>query len=490
MKGQTRKRRWRAAALPAAAVIASIPLIANSPSADATTSRQPGGAKAAAGASSQHVSDPRLVALQRRQHVLDKIAGTIAEGLSEYDRAEIPGFTEVEIDPQRNHLRLHWKGTSPERVQRILAHLPSGVTADVLPARYSKAELHQARNKLLQGGKPMALRPSSSASSLRITSIAGANDGSGLEITYDEDRGVGRRDRVDPLSRSERRNRSSDIKTITDRLTGINTSVTYKPLSETPMPSGGNGQAASVMDARNGMRKHDAPPWYGGSALRNPSGGICSSGFVVKDRYGSLMLSTAKHCDGKDGYWRTWEGGDDVGVSDHLQSNSRVDTVGIALHNDARGYLYDGPANLTDGYAKPVVGSGHNFVGDYVCTDGANGGVHCNVVLDKVDIGVTGADGGYRPITDRGYATDWPSHGVAAVNGDSGGPVFVEAGNWTADEARGTITALDRTVTCPSELNEDTVLDGHRRKPWCTAGVYYVPISQTLHDLQWTLVTE
>ncbi|MHA7959284.1 chymotrypsin family serine protease [Streptomyces sp. L500] len=325
------------------------------------------------------------------------------------------------------------------------------MSAEVLPARYSKAELHQAR----------------------------AN------------RGAGQRDRVDPLARSERRNRSTDIKAVTDRLTCINTTAIYKPLSEGPAPGiTPSVQPAFGPAARIGTRKRDAAPWTGGAALKNPTGGFCSNGFAVKDRFGNFMLSAAKHCDGQEGYWRTWEGGDDVGVSDRLQSNSLVDTIGITLHNNARGALYDGEAPRTDGYAKPVVGLGHNFVGDYVCTDGANGGVHCNVVLDKVDIGVTGADGGYRPITDRGYATDWPSHGVAAVNGDSGGTVFVGANNWTADEARGTITALDKTVTCPSELNENTVLDGHQRKPWCLGGVYYVPNSQTLAVMKWTLVTE
>ncbi|MEV4741623.1 hypothetical protein [Streptomyces sp. NPDC049555] len=456
---------------------ASVALTVTAPSAGAVAAHQP-------------APDARLLEIQQKQHVLDKVAGDITEGLSEYARAKLDGFTEVVVDPEHNHLRLYWKGTPPQRVRQILAHLPDGVTAEVLPARYSKAELHQARAKLLEGGKPISLRPSAAAEPIRITSIAGANDGSGLEVTYDEDRGPGKRDRVDPLVRSERRNRSTDVKAVTDRLTGINTTAVYKPLSEGPAPSiAPSAQPALGPAARSGIRKRDAAPWTGGAALKNPTGGICSSGFAVKDRFGNFMLSAAKHCDGEEGYWRTWEGGDNVGVSDRLQSNSLVDTIGIALHDKARGALYDGEANRTDGYAKPVVGLGHNFVGDYVCTDGANGGVHCNVVLDKVDIGVTGADGKYRPITDRGYATDWPSHGVAAVNGDSGGPVFVGANNWTADEARGTITALDKTVTCPSELNESTVLDGHQRKPWCLGGVYYVPISQTLAVMRWTLVT-
>ncbi|GGX56005.1 hypothetical protein [Streptomyces noursei] len=77
-------------------------------------------------------TDPHVLAILKKQQVLDKIAGDITTGLSESDRAKIPGFTDVEVDPEHNHLRLHWKGTPPQRVQRILAELPKGVTAEVV----------------------------------------------------------------------------------------------------------------------------------------------------------------------------------------------------------------------------------------------------------------------------------------------------------------------------------------------------------------------
>ncbi|MFI6690101.1 hypothetical protein [Streptomyces sp. NPDC050485] len=423
-------------------------------------------------AKAHNITDPHLVQVQKQQEVLDKVVADLTQGLSESDRAKIPGFTDVEVDPDHSHLRLHWQGTPPQRVQSVLAHLPAGVTAEVVAAKYSKADLHAARNKLLQGGKFKGIRLTSTSDAIRITSVGPAIDGSGLEVGYDEDRGLEKRDTTDPLAPRTRTDRSGEIKAITDRLTGISTSITYKPL---------------VSDA---TRAHDTSPWFGGAALRNPTGGICSSGFSIKTQQGTPMLTSARHCDGGNGQWTTYAGGDLVGVSDPSRSDLNDDVVAISLYSkQAGGFLYDGAANRTDGYSKAVTGWGHNNVGDYTCTDGANGGVHCNIQIAKTDVSVVGSNGTLRPITDLAYATPYTPDGTAAVNGDSGGPVFAGVNNYTTDEARGTITALDTTITCPSTLNADTVLDAHVRTPWCLKGVYYVPIYQTLSDMGWTLVT-
>lgn len=435
-------------------------------------------------------TDPHMAEVLKRQNMLDKVARDITDGRSEHDRAQIPGFAGLTVDPDNNRLHLYWKGTPTQRVQRILEKLPDGVRADIIPARYSKAELHQAGERLLKDGKPITLQASSTTATARITSLGGANDGHGLTITYDDARG----ERTFTASPSETvpASRSKEIQELTERLAGVTTSVAYAPVTDSVASP--EAQRSSLQSRRlaasNPTRKHDTAPWYGGSALKNPTGGICSSGFPVKDRYGAFMLSAARHCDGAEGYWQTWEGAENVGTSDRLQSDLGTDTVGIALHGaESRGFLWDGEAYRTDGYAKPVVGYGHNNVGDYVCTDGANGGVHCNIQITDTDIGVAGSNGSWRPITDRAAVTQYTPDQVAGVNGDSGGPVFAGANNYSDDEARGMITAFENTTTCPSSLNPDTVLDGHVRTPWCFKAVYYVPIYQTLQTLKWTLVT-
>ncbi|MGW2651892.1 S1 family peptidase [Streptomyces sp. NPDC001393] len=448
--------RWLAFALPAAALAAAVPFVI----------------PPLAGASSVPATQPASRAATRideRQQVLDAVADRITEGLSEPDRAHIPGFAEVEVDPDHNHLRLHWKGTPPQRVRQILAHLPHGVTAEVDSARYSKAELHAARMKLLNNLASMKLRAEGTAAPVRVTSIAPAVDGSGLEVGYDNAAGTASRLLASGHSRT-----LQQVATAAGRLAGVHVAAIHR-LQSVDLSS----------------RQHDSSPWTGASALKNPLGGICSGSYGVKNAQGQYMLTSAYHCGpGPEGRWTTWWGGDLIGTTDAAQRSPQDDVVGIKLPSQrVSGRLYDGPASRTDGYAKPVTGWGHNNVGDYVCTDGANGGVHCGVRIAQTDIGVTGPNGIYRPDVDLAYATSATPGGVAAVNGDSGGPVFASVRNHTADEARGIITALDRTLTCPPAYNPDTVLDGHRRKPWCLAGVYYVPIGQTLHDMHWTLVT-
>ncbi|MFK0289817.1 hypothetical protein ACIQU6_04890 [Streptomyces sp. NPDC090442] len=459
-----------------------------------------------AGGPQQASMAPLLIAVQKKQQVLDKIANDITQGLPEFDRSKIPGFTEIEVDPDHSHLRLHWKGTPPQRVLRILAHLPSGVTAEVLPSRYSKAELHAARNKLIQGGKPVTVPLSGTATPIRITGIGAAVDGSGLEIGYAEVRGARKQnaaDSADPLPRSVRQNRSDQVKARTDRITGIHTVAAYKPLptdpATPPSPHSQDASPRSATTAPGPTRHNDLAPWYGGSALHNPAGGICASGFGVLDRHGNYLLTTANHCDGSDHQWWTWGEGE-AGVNGHpvgkstrasnSWDNKFTDTVGISLHGEhAAGYLYDGTAKQIDGYAKPVVGLGHNNVGDYVCEDGANGGVHCNIKITRSDYYQWLH--GFLVLTDSAYATAQTADGIAGVNGDSGSPVFAGVNGYSADEARGTLTAFDQRVSCPATENENTVLDGHLpgRQPQCFRGMYFVPIEFTLAVMKWRLLT-
>ncbi|MFI1769807.1 hypothetical protein ACH41H_48645 [Streptomyces sp. NPDC020800] len=486
MKGSATQLRRAALALPAAALIASIPL-ASSTSANASTQPPEG-----RGARAHAITDPTLLAIEHKQEVLDKVAGEITQNLSESDRAKIPGFTEIEVDPDHNQLRLHWKGTPPQRIATILAHLPSGVTATIVSARYSKAELHTARAKLLPGGKPANLRIPSTTTPIRITSIGGAVDGSGLDITYADAPSPNTATPTDPLAPAARQDRSREVKALTDRLTGINTAASYKaPPAEAARPAApASRPVAASPNAGSITRQQDFAPWTGGSALKNPTGGICSSGFGVKNVRGEDLLTTAYHCGGGNGIWSTYAGNDVVGGSDGSELYQADDVQGMYLPKPRlSGYLYDGAAKLNYYYGKPVTGWGHNNVGDYVCEDGANGGVHCNVKIAKTDIGTSGVGGFWRPITDLAYATSLTPDGIAGVNGDSGAPVFAGANNYTTDEARGTLTAFDSTVACPADETASTVADGQIRTPWCFKGLYYVPIYQTLQDLNWTLVT-
>ncbi|MBX7552289.1 S1 family peptidase [Streptomyces sp. tea 10] len=455
---------------------------------------------------------PPALTTSDKQEVLDKIATQITQNLTEGDRAKIPGFTEIEVDPIHNQLRLHWKGTPPKHVTDILAHLPNGITAKVIPARYSKADLHAARDKLMHGGKPIDLHIRSQSTPVRITSMGGAVDGSGLEITYASASGTAARESLTPAVREER---SREVKALTDRLTGISTTANYKPVPDVAPPAAhpaGRDPSVKGNPAVQNTRLWDMPAWTGGSALRTPTGSLCSSGFGIKNEKGQNMLTTALHCNGNDGLWRTYGGNTAVGGSDGRELNTSVDVQGIDLPQpEVTGDLYDGPAKANWHYVKPITGPGQNFIGDYVCEDGANGGVHCQLKIEKTDVGTGGSGGWWRPIADlactsgltsdkSGCATPSSTDDIAGVNGDSGAPVFFGVNNFTADEARGTLTTFDGEMpgatiehhenSCSASEKSDVVdTTTSSGTPWCFPGLYYVPIRQTLATMNWTLVT-
>jgi hypothetical protein len=420
--------------------------------------------------------DPRMVARFNRAQVLDGIAGKITLGLSEGDRARIPGFTDIVVDADTNHLRLYWKGTPPQRVRDILAHLPAGVTADVVSARYSKADMHAARQRLLQNGKPVSLHVASSEAALRITSIALATDGSGLQVGYDEDLGVGKRSLTDPLATSARQARTSAVQALTTQRAGIPTTAELQPLG------------------KDLSRESDSSPWYGGSAIKSSTAAICTTGFPVKHN-GAFALTVAYHCVGSF-EWFTFGAGVRIGVSGlpapQLTAASYDTDLLYADSGAVGGQLFDGyPTEAT--YAKPLIGWQANNTGDPVCTDGANSGVHCAVTIQQTDTGITGPNGVYRPDVDLATANNSgiSTPDVAAMDGDSGGPVFTLGNNSTADYARGTISMNKYQMTCPSKYTSQvSTYRALVTTAYCYGGTYYVPISQILSMENLTLVTD
>ncbi|MFF3073117.1 hypothetical protein [Kitasatospora sp. NPDC057936] len=439
--------------------------------------------------------DPSQAEIQRKQKVLDGIVDQVTEGRSEGDRAQIPGFSNVVVDPAGNKLRFYWKGQVPGNVTKILHSLPSGVTAEVIPAKYSMAELHAARDKLVKNEMPVTIPtgptastgPASSVSLMastnattaasRITSMAPALDGSGLEIGYDEDRGIGQRDETDPLTRSARSEKNSEVKSKTDLLTGVETHVNYQPLSKDLS-----------------TRYADQTPWFGGSSLTTPSGEICSSGFAVHSNYSNRdLLMAAYHCDGgAGGDWYTLSSPPSPIARRHIGTSSNevhpeYDVVGIAPDSGMTGReVYVGTVDDSSGPSLPVAGWSANNTGDLVCTDGANSGAHCNVQIKYTDISITGPNYIYRPDVDLAVQlSDWNSTDIGAADGDSGGPVISMDGTYTHAYARGTITANYALMDhCPPFVRL-----WNSYKP-CYGGTYFVPISQSLLHMNWTLKTQ
>jgi hypothetical protein len=341
----------------------------------------------------------------------------------------------------------------------ILSHLPHGITADVVGAKYSKADLHAARQRLLRNGAPMDLTVSGSAKPIRITEMAPALDGNSLEIGYDEDLGVGHRVLRDALSPTSRADVTSEVAASASRITGVAVTPTYKTIG-VDLSSRGN----------------DTSPWYGSAALLNPGGGVCSSGFGFNSSSGYL-ITTAYHC-GASGVWHTWNGGSGGAMVGSADGGSPGDDTTPIWVNVSGHSLYDGPSLPDSSYAKDVTSWGHNNAGDPVCVDGANSGVHCYAHITLTDIGKYGPNGIWRPDVDQVVGNT--SGQVVSVDGDSGGPVFAGVNNWTSDQARGMISMNDYylSTNCYPELQ--TGKD-------CYNATYFVPVYTVMTHNGWTL---
>ncbi|MBD0688807.1 hypothetical protein [Streptomyces sp. CBMA123] len=91
------------------------------------------------------VVDPGVL---RRQGELEQLADAVL-GVSEGQRAYVPGYAGHAIDPELGHLTLYWHGDVPEHVTDLLAHAPAGIAATVRQAPYSLGRLREARDRLV-----------------------------------------------------------------------------------------------------------------------------------------------------------------------------------------------------------------------------------------------------------------------------------------------------------------------------------------------------
>ncbi|MGW2376872.1 trypsin-like serine protease [Kitasatospora sp. NPDC001683] len=405
---------------------------------------------------------PEVAELMKKQEALDKVVDRITGGLDEQNRDRIPGFSEVEVDPGANRATLHWKGELPEAVRGALQDLPQGVNVKVVPAKYSKAELHVAREKLLLNGKPIPLAAKSPS---HINSIGPSLDGSGLDLGYETD------DERAPQTRTFRPALSAEE--LTPQVEAIASAIAGVEVHAHPQ--------AMVEDLTRGA---DYEPWLGGAGVKTPGGTICSTGFgVYNPSIGSKnLVTTAWHCGS--GSYRTWYSDKYMGYASEGDGLDTDDTIGIApLNEQASGSgVYGGPWNdPNDADYVEVSGYSGNNVGDLVCQSAANSGAHCGLRVLQVDRQIQGPNGVWRKFTDQVVQTD--PNDIASINGDSGGPVVVQDGSKL--RARGTITSLDKKTNCNGRVSSDA----GTRTPVCYNGMWYVPISQTLADMGWILKT-
>jgi hypothetical protein len=229
-------------------------------------------------------------------------------------------------------------------------------------------------------------------------------------------------------------------------------------------------------------RDADTAPFNSGGYMDGYySGSTCSSGFAIWMN-GRSYTTTARHCDSAHN-----------GTNDYVDRNDFTDpsppptsrwygnTVAISpwvgqntggariLGNNGFSWMFNHGYNSTT--QSTVVAQVDPNMYDLVCTEGGNSGEHCNV---KVTGQTTWSDNWGPILVDIGVQQT--SGKIAAIQGDSGGPVMTIAGSNTVNGG-GMIQAVNKTwqgSACGAVYDAGT--------NWCSPTVYFEPFSNVLNS--------
>jgi streptogrisin D len=271
-------------------------------------------------------------------------------------RLEPNGFAGTVLSGDR--LTLHWKGTVPAEITQLIEQFPAAV--EVAPAPLSLSEYDQAARDILDD-PPARLRN-------RIVSAGPAADFTSLLIGLDRA----------PRDREHLPRATAD---------GIPLTYTVR------------GEIEPV------NRWHDTAPYWGGGALRRPSGEgyqYCTSAVKVqRNSDGRQGMLTAHHC-GTNTAWSTAGGGAAYGTSD---SGSAARDAAVIYGRTYAPAVYYGPPNSNNGV---------------LVTKALNPGVN-------LDVRTEGSFSGYGNLPQNTtYVTEINQYAV--INGITRGPGF-----WTRD---------------------------------------------------------
>jgi hypothetical protein len=176
------------------------------------------------------------------------------------------------------------------------------------------------------------------------------------------------------------------------------------------------GVAATLLIGRD----NDTAPFDAGGLMEDTGHtDICSSGFAIEYQ-GAPHTTTARHCVAV-GQWH------DISVPTTFYGPNGTDSPnGGAMVLSASGIAeaWDGAYNSVN-FAKAVIGYEDLALGDLVCTGGGNSGEHCMIQVQNL---LYTLGDGFGPAFHTIVGVHEQSGKIAAVTGDSGGPVISLAG--------------------------------------------------------------
>ena len=288
--------------------------------------------------------------------------------------AQRPGFAGLELAVPVKEIRLYWKGDPPAGVAGEIARLRSeaGLRISIRSAPHTTDELRAAADAVKRSG------------AAGLVSIAIPVSGSGLEVGVAPGQGAG-----------QLPSRIGD--------------VPVRVHAEKPQKPYGHD---------------DAEPLSAGASISAFNGAGCGSSFSAWtwERIGSDLKRrhytlAAAHCGGEVGF-NYWSGqGLPIGQAELI----RPDIDSIAVHTNiwTLPRIYSS-GTVTDLSLMPVRAQGVNRVGTFLCQSGVAGGVRCGLKVVSTGKSVYNQDHWVNELV----VAEQVDGTVAAVEGDSGSPVF------------------------------------------------------------------
>jgi len=455
----TRKNRHRAATLIAAALCAGLVLSAGIAAAEPT---DPG--TRSTPAQSETVS-PEIDAFIRQmgpeflnnQWTLSDLAGWIREQPNFADRGYIGQVNYAET----LSTKLLWHGNDDRFLQEVLDHAASlGISASVEHRAMSMQQIDEAMDRI------WAEADTYRAAGFELGSIAGVGEeDTGLIVS-----GTYQGSLAAVPGRAVPQSTLSARSSLAESITG----TARAPIT---VVEGGVGGPTTT-------RSTDRTPFRAGGYMVSSDNGKCSTGFGLK--LGSqTYATTAYHCQGS-----SWMSYDKVAsYGGHYKDATGTNSRASLLNSRAAGYMFDGTWDNAAGYNKPVAGFKDLSVGDWVCTSGGNSGVHCTIQVTNLN---QKKDDGWGQINVIG-AIQRTAGQIAAIQGDSGGPVLYVNGNGSVGAAGMIQVYLDSGMTGSScgSVHESS---GYNSKGtffnyFCSVTVGFTSMRTIANELGATLIT-
>lgn len=336
-------------------------------------------------------SDAFVAALGTRFMENQRVLGELKSWIITQPDALSSGYIDQVNDAENRSVRLLWSGESTLRAAALRKAAELGIVAVIEERPFTLSKISDVATAVFDHKNDIA------AAGFTISSVVGVQaDTVGIELEGDFI--------TEPIGQQARDNVLASVKAVVTVIAGV-------PLEIIP---------GHTVSTAAGTRSKSTAPFYAGSyMIRQDHKATCSTGFAMK--VGEVnRATTARHCDSGDGTFLARDGDTNFG-SRMLTSEDGAMNV---LTGTGAGRTFDNEWNNSIGFNKGVYNYYDAGLNSMVCTSGGNSGVHCNVKVTAADVYSDDGHGRFSNI--RGEQQS--SGGIAAIQGDSGGPVFVPYG--------------------------------------------------------------